>query len=90
MLVLAREPIKPRFAIRPEQMAESYVRLGLSPEFKGVTGKYFDENCVEVKSSGRSYDRAVWAQLRQVSARLTHLDASVRDASQPARVPVAI
>lgn len=82
--------IKRRFSITPEKMAESYVRLALSPEFDGVTGKYFDENCIAVKSSGKSYDRAVWQRLWQVSAALTRLDAVVPETISVARVPVAV
>lgn len=66
--------IKRKFSITPKQMAESYVRLVLAPEFKNVTGKYFDENCHEVKSSAKSYNRAVWKKLWDVSAQLTKLE----------------
>ncbi len=68
--------IKRRFAIPPEQMADSYVRLAAAPEFANVTGKYFDEHCREVRSSKKSYDRAVWKKLWDVSAELTHLDSN--------------
>ena len=65
--------IKRKFSITPEQMAESYVRLVLAPEFENVTGTYFDENCREVKSSAKSYNRVVWKKLWDVSAQLTKL-----------------
>lgn len=65
--------LKRRLAITPEEMAKAYLWLAASPQAEGVTGRYFDENCREVKSSARSYDRAVWQRLWQVSARLTHL-----------------
>ena len=65
--------IKRKFSITPEQMAESYVRLVLAPEFENVTGTYFDENCREVKSSAKSHNRAVWKKLWDVSAQLTKL-----------------
>ncbi len=60
-------------AISPEQMAETYLYLAASPEMEGVTGQYIDEHRKPVKSSGPSYDRAMWARLWDVSARLTGL-----------------
>lgn len=65
--------IKRRMAITPEKMAEAYIRLAVAPEFENVTGKYFDENCREVKAYKRTYDRAVWHRLWQVSESLTGL-----------------
>jgi NAD(P)-dependent dehydrogenase (short-subunit alcohol dehydrogenase family) len=64
-------------AISPEQMAETYLYLAAAPEMAGVTGQYFDEKRQPVKSSGPSYDRAVWARLWDVSARLTGLGETV-------------
>ena len=65
--------IKRRLAITPRQMAEAYIRMAVAPEFENVTGKYFDENCREVKAYKRAYDRAVWHRLWQVSESLTGL-----------------
>lgn len=83
--------IKRRFAITAEQMADSYVRLVLAPEFEGITGKYFDENCREVKSSAKSHDRTAWKRLWDVSAQATHLDSvdQPRTAPQMVQVPIA-
>jgi len=63
--------IKRRMAIPPKQMAEAYIRLAVASEFANVTGKYFDENCKEVKANKHAYDRAVWHRLWQVSDSLT-------------------
>lgn len=68
--------IKRKFSITPEQMAESYVQLTLAPEFENVTGTYFDEHNRAVKSSAKSYNRATWKKLWDVSAQLTQLTAS--------------
>jgi NAD(P)-dependent dehydrogenase (short-subunit alcohol dehydrogenase family) len=65
--------IKRRTAITPKRMAEAYIRLAIAPEFENATGKYFDENCKEVKAYKRAYDRAVWHRLWQVSESLTGL-----------------
>ena len=65
--------IKRSKAITSAQMAEAYVRLAVAPEFEKVTGKYFDEKCQEVKTYKPTYDQAVWKQLWDVSAELTHL-----------------
>lgn len=69
--------IKRKFAITPEQMADSYVRLVLAPEFEQTTGKYFDEHCHAVKSSAKSYNRATRKKLWDASAQMTQLAASV-------------
>lgn len=49
--------IKSKFSITPEQMAETYVFLATDQKFKSVTGEYFNEKDVEVKSSNYSYDK---------------------------------
>jgi NAD(P)-dependent dehydrogenase (short-subunit alcohol dehydrogenase family) len=77
--------IKRKFSITPEQMAASYVQLTLAPEFENVTGTYFDEHNRAVKSSAKSYNRAAWKKLWDVSAQLTHLTAS--DAPAAAAYP---
>ncbi len=64
-------------AIAPEQMAETYLYLAAAPEAAALTGQYIDENRQPVKSSGPSYDRAVWTRLWDVSARLTGLEETV-------------
>jgi NAD(P)-dependent dehydrogenase (short-subunit alcohol dehydrogenase family) len=67
--------IKRRMAIKPKQMAEAYIRLAVSPEFENITGKYFDENCREVKAYKRAHDRTVWHRLWKVSEALTEASA---------------
>ena len=49
--------IKSKFSITPEKMAETYVLLATDEIFRCVTGKYFNEKNVEVKSSNYSYDK---------------------------------
>ncbi|MGP4068470.1 SDR family NAD(P)-dependent oxidoreductase [Halobacillus sp. B29] len=43
--------MKSRFSISPEEMAETYTYLALSPEVKEVTGEYFNEKNKIVSSS---------------------------------------
>ncbi len=59
-----------RFAISPEQGAQTSLYLATSPEVDGVTGKYFN-NRKAVPSSKESYDEAVAKRLWDVSATLT-------------------
>ncbi len=49
--------IKSRFAISPEQMAQTYVYLAHSELLNHVTGKYFDENRNLVSSSAYSQNQ---------------------------------
>lgn len=84
--------IKRKFSITPEQMAESYVRLVLAPEFENVTGRYFDENCRAVKSSAKAYNRATWKKLWDVSAQWTRLSLAAAPPGTPSRAaaPIAV
>jgi hypothetical protein len=59
--------LKRRFAITPEKMAETYLYLAASPEVQGVTGRYWDENNHQVRSSKNSYDESAWKRLWEVS-----------------------
>ncbi len=43
--------LKSKFALSPEDMAETYTYLATSDEVKLVTGKYFDEKRRAVKSN---------------------------------------
>jgi NAD(P)-dependent dehydrogenase (short-subunit alcohol dehydrogenase family) len=61
-----------RFALKPEQGAETSIYLVSSPEVEGVTGKYF-EKCKAVPSSSESYDEAAQRRLWEVSEQLTGL-----------------
>jgi NAD(P)-dependent dehydrogenase (short-subunit alcohol dehydrogenase family) len=68
--------IKRRQGITPAQMAEAYIRLAVAPEFETTTGQYFDEHCQQVKAYKPAYNHAVWTKLWDVSATLSHLDAT--------------
>ena len=49
--------LKSRFSISPEEMAETYKYLALSPDVKHISGKYFNEKNETVSSSRYSQDR---------------------------------
>jgi NAD(P)-dependent dehydrogenase (short-subunit alcohol dehydrogenase family) len=59
-----------RFAMSPEQGAQTSIHLATSPEVEGVTGRYFDKKKA-VASSIESYDEAVAKRLWDVSVDLT-------------------
>ncbi len=48
---------KAKKSISPEKMAETYTELAVSEQYRSITGKYFDEKCKEVSSSGYSRSR---------------------------------
>jgi NAD(P)-dependent dehydrogenase (short-subunit alcohol dehydrogenase family) len=50
-------------AITPEQQAEVYKYLAVSPEVEGITGKYWDESKCQVNSNQKSYNRETWQRL---------------------------
>ena len=60
------------FLKSPDQGAATSIHLASSPDLEQVTGRYF-ANCKPKRSSKRSYDEAVGALLRQVSADLVGL-----------------
>src|ERR1035437_10139597 len=60
------------FLKSPDQGAATSIHLASSPDLEQVTGRYF-ANCKPKRSSKRSYDEAVGALLRQVSADLDGL-----------------
>ena len=62
-------PLVQRFALRPEQGAETSVYLATHPAVAGVTGKYF-VRCQEKRSARRSYDLQVQEQLWRASEQL--------------------
>jgi NAD(P)-dependent dehydrogenase (short-subunit alcohol dehydrogenase family) len=62
--------LKRKLAITPEQQAKTYVYLAADPSVQTVTGKYWDENNLQVKSSKKSYNQQTWAKLWEVSERL--------------------
>lgn len=47
--------LKSKFALSPEEMAETYTYLATSDEMRSVTGKYFDEKRRIVKSNKYTY-----------------------------------
>lgn len=59
-----------RFALTPEQGAETIIYLASSPEVEGVNGKYFDK-CKPVRSSDASYDADAARRLWEISEQLT-------------------
>lgn len=56
---------KSKKSIEPERMAETYRYLATSPEVKGITGKYFDENNKQVESNKYTND---WTNINNVMA----------------------
>ena len=47
--------LKGKFALSPEEMAETYTYLATSDEVRSITGKYFDEKRRPVKSNKYTY-----------------------------------
>jgi len=47
--------LKSKFALSPEEMAETYTHLTTSDEMRSVTGKYLDEKRRIVKSNKYTY-----------------------------------
>jgi len=64
--------VKRRFSITPKRMAETYLYLAASPDLINVSGKYFDENNMQVSSSRNSYNKEVWKKLWEISTMLIH------------------
>ena len=64
-------PIVRPFMKTPAQGAATSMHLAAAPELEHVSGRYF-ANCKAKKSSGRSYDQAVAAQLWRLSSELVH------------------
>jgi NAD(P)-dependent dehydrogenase (short-subunit alcohol dehydrogenase family) len=65
-----------RFALTPEQGADTVVYLASSPEVQGVSGKYW-VNRQPVTSSPESYDEDAQKHLWEVSAQMTGLAESM-------------
>lgn len=72
--------LKRKFAMTPEQMAETYVWLAADPAVQNLTGGYFDAPGLSVKANKKAYDRATQQRLWDVSARLTHAPHNVETA----------
>jgi NAD(P)-dependent dehydrogenase (short-subunit alcohol dehydrogenase family) len=58
-----------RFALTPEQGAETLIYLASSPEVEGVTGKFFYK-CKPVESSPESYNEAAARRLWEISEQM--------------------
>jgi NAD(P)-dependent dehydrogenase (short-subunit alcohol dehydrogenase family) len=65
------------FALTPEKGAETSLHLAMSPEVKGVSGKYFAKKQPK-KTTPASYDRAAWQKLWQISEQLTGIPQTAR------------
>jgi len=61
-----------RFALTPEQGADTIIYLASSPDVTGITGKYWI-NRKEEASSAASYDEGAQKRLWAVSAQLTQM-----------------
>ena len=61
-----------RISLTPEQGADNTVYLAISPEVKGVTGKYFVKR-EAVASSPVSYDEILARRLWEQSKKITGL-----------------
>ncbi len=73
-LLRAVYKFKMQFAMTPEAMAETYIKLATSPEYTQMTGQYVDENCQVLPPPRNTQDRAVWRKLWETSAALTHVN----------------
>jgi NAD(P)-dependent dehydrogenase (short-subunit alcohol dehydrogenase family) len=54
-----------------EKGARTSIHLAESPAVEGVSGKYFDSDTKEIRSSKQSYDRDVQARLWTISEKMT-------------------
>lgn len=61
-----------RFALSPEEGAQTSIYLASSPDVASVSGQYFIK-CKPVRSSPASYDEVAQQRLWQISAQLTGL-----------------
>ncbi|MDQ3811383.1 MAG: SDR family oxidoreductase [Chloroflexota bacterium] len=66
-----------RFLLTPEQGARTAVYLASAPAVSGVTGRYFEREGREARTSRRSYDVATRERLWCVSAALTGMSDDV-------------
>ena len=65
--------LKRKFAMTPEQMAETYVWLAADPSIQNTTGGYFDAPNVPVKANKAAYNQDTQRKLWNVSAKLTKI-----------------
>ncbi len=66
--------LKRGMAITPERQAETYVYLAADPAVQEVTGGYWDENNLQVRSNAKSYNRATWKKLWDASRRMAGIE----------------
>lgn len=62
--------IKRKMAITPERQADTYVYLAADPAVEQITGGYWDENNIQVKSNPNSYNRDTQQRLWDETQRL--------------------
>ncbi len=62
--------LKKKMAISPERQAETYVYLAADPTIQEITGGYWNENNLQVRSNKNSYNRETWKKLWAESERL--------------------
>jgi len=74
------------FQLSPDRAAEAVVRLAVSPELEGVTGRYFNRTR-EASSSRRSRDPALAERLWRISAAMTGCLDRTRSHEDPAGQP---
>lgn len=68
---------KMSFSLSTDEMAQTYIDLATSQQYKQTTGAYIDENGKEVKASSNAYKRETWHKLWDVSTQLTNLQQSL-------------
>ncbi len=75
-LVNAAMGIIGRFALSPEEGAETSIYLASSPEVEGITGKYFTKK-QPIRSNAVSYEQSTWTRLWEISEQMTMAPAKV-------------
>lgn len=70
---------KMSFSLSTDEMAEAYIRLATSDDFKDTTGAYIDEDCKQVKAPKKAYNRETWQKLWDVSMKTTGISDSLAD-----------
>jgi retinol dehydrogenase-12 len=60
-----------RFALTPEEGAQTSIYLASSPEVRAVSGKYFDK-CKPVEAAPQAYDQEVQKKLWEISEQLVN------------------
>ena len=67
--------LKRHMAITPECVAEVYTYLAAGPVVQNISGGYWDENCHQIRSNKKSYNRETWRRLWNETERLAGLQA---------------